>query len=699
MLARTTAPFVRSIGRVLAKTWPPPRRLPYDAQPVLSIVVTDKSGAKRLLEFDKNEVTIGRLENNDIVLPKNNVSKRHSQFALKEGRAVVSDLKSTNGTYVNGRRIAAPLVLKPGDKVYIGDFILTVEAHAGSSETMAVSPVIIDPLRTTAEHARDRLLMNADTAHHEPVPGATKPGSLPPPPPMPSLRSPALADSLRKRAKSEDTVATRPVLVDASQGQASKSIPPPPPGSAHSGLTEGTVSMPFPTLEDPPSAPIAKRQDSGVISAREHETRERAAQTPSTPPPRPSSPPGRTSSRPSFPPSRVEDPESSTGPRTSPAVLTPSVRLQGALRSLMERLTQHVDVFAPRESAFSTHNGTVLESLIDELAAEGVVSADLDRVFLRDAAISEAFGLGPLDRLLANSSVREIVIDGPSRIMVDMGGGLSTVSAFLSSKQALLCIAQRLMARGGEVFEERVPMQECVLPNGSYVQVLLPPLAVRGPLLSIRSAPRMPLNIESLVTQDMLSNDMASLLRAAVRKHRNVVVLGAAGVGVTTALGVLSSLALDHERVVTIEDVPALTLDHPNALPMRRPPQLSLEDLLRRVARLRCDLLAIDDVRGDTTRDVLLLGAERTGVLIGMHAQSIAMALQQIEIFSRIPHAATLIAQAVHVLVHVAIDRDGVRRVVSIAEVVGARDEALTVRELYRFDGSFRPTEHRASFL
>lgn len=663
--------------------------MPYDGRLVLSIVVTDKSGAKRLLEFEKNEVTVGRLDNNDIVLPKNNVSKRHSQVALKEGRAVVSDLKSTNGTYVNGRRIAAPLVLKPGDKVYIGDFILTVEAHASSNETVAVPPVVLDPLRTTAEHARERLI--ADTAHHDPLPINPATGSLPPPPPMPSLRSPALADSLRKRAKSDDTAASS--RLDFIPAPTGKSLPPPPPPSAGTSSPpahhEGTVSVPFPSLEDPPSAPIPKRQDSGVVATQapspDPDTRERRS--------------NRPSSRPSFPPSRVEDPESSAGPRTSPAVLTPSVRLQGALRSLMERLAAHVEVFAPRESAFSTHNGTVLESLIDELAEEGEVSADIDRVFLRDAAISEAFGLGPLDRLLSNSSVREIVIDGPSRIMVDMGGGLSAVSAFMSSKQAMLCVAQRLLTRGGETFEEGRSVHECVLPNGSYVQVLMPPLAVRGPLVSIRCAPRMPLNIESLVTQDMLSNDMATLLRTAVRKHRNVVVVGGAGTGVTTALGVLASLALDHERVVTVEDVPALTLDHPNVLPMRRAPDQPLDDLLRRIARLRSDLIALDDVRGDSARDALLLSAERTGVLLGMHAQSLPAALQQLELFSRLNDAAALIAQAIHVLVHVAIDRDGVRRVISIAEVTGARDEALSVRELYRFDGGFRATEHRASFV
>lgn len=645
---------------------------------MLSIVVTDKSGAKRLLEFDKGEVTVGRLETNDIVLPKNNVSKVHSQLIVKEGRAVVSDLKSTNGTYVNGRRIAAPQVLKPGDKVYIGDFILTVEAHAATND--AANAASGDSRRGLVDQSHDQSI--ADTAHHDPVIAKPRGGSLPPPPPMPSLRSPALADSLRRRAKSEDTVAAAPVSDAAGVLAASKSQP--PRGSVPAPGHERTVSVPFPAHGELASAPSPKRDDSGVVSTAANPVNDVAAP--------------RSSSRPSFPPSRLEDPESSSGPRTSPAVLTPSVRLQGALRSLMERLASHVEVFAPQESAFSTHNGTVLEGLIDELAGEGVVSADLDRVFLRDAAISEAFGLGPLDRLLANSSVREIVLDGPTRVLVDMGGGLSTVSAFFSSKQALMCVAQRLFARAGQTVVDGVSAQECVLPNGSYVQVLLPPLAVRGPLVSVRCAPRMPLNIESLVTQGMMSNDMSLLLRSAIRKRRNVVVLGAAGVGVTTALGVLASLALDDERVVTVEEVPSMTLDHPNALPILRGSKQSLDDLLRRVARLRYDVIAIDDVRGDVTRDALLLAAERQGVLIGFHAQSVEAALQQLEIFSGVPQAASLIAQSLHVLVHVGMDRDGVRRVLSIAEITGARDQALAVRELYRFDGSFRATEHKATF-
>src|SRR5262245_22483404 len=99
---------------------------------MFSVVITEKGGAQRRMEFDKNEVTIGRVQVNDIILPKGNVSKRHSRIVLKDSRFIVVDLKSTNGTYVNGRKITSPLVVKPGDKIYIGDFILTLEDQAGA---------------------------------------------------------------------------------------------------------------------------------------------------------------------------------------------------------------------------------------------------------------------------------------------------------------------------------------------------------------------------------------------------------------------------------------------------------------------------------------------------------------------------------------------------------------------------------------
>ena len=160
-------------------------------------------------------------------------------------------------------------------------------------------------------------------------------------------------------------------------------------------------------------------------------------------------------------PPRVQDPDSG-GPATSPAVLAPSVRLQGALQTLMERLAQRMDLSEPRERAFPSEHHAALEALIDELASEGVIGPDLDRRFLTQAAISEAVGLGPLDRLLHNRAVREVVVDGPSRILADLGGGLSPVSSFFSSTQAVQIALRRLCARGGKELSS-APIDEVLL--------------------------------------------------------------------------------------------------------------------------------------------------------------------------------------------------------------------------------------------
>src|SRR5262249_47527566 len=155
---------------------------------------------------------------------------------------------------------------------------------------------------------------------------------------------------------------------------------------------------------------------------------------------------------------------------TSPAVLAPSLRLQGALAILMERLATEMNVARPEESAFPSEQLAKLERLMDELANEGSIGPDLDRRFLREAAVSEAVGLGPLDRLLANRSVREVVVDGPTRILADLGGGLSPVSSFFSDDSAVMVVARRLLHRAGRKLDENVAVHEARLPSGGFMQ-------------------------------------------------------------------------------------------------------------------------------------------------------------------------------------------------------------------------------------
>jgi pilus assembly protein CpaF len=386
-------------------------------------------------------------------------------------------------------------------------------------------------------------------------------------------------------------------------------------------------------------------------------------------------------------------------------VLAPSVRLQGALQTLMERLANHMDVTEPREGAFPVQQRSTLEGLIDGLASEGVIGPDLDRRFLTQAAVSEAVGLGPLDRLLNNRSVREVVVDGPSRILGDLGGGLSPVSSFFSSAQAVMVALRRLCTRAGKELGD-ASIQEFDLPDGSQVQVLMPPLSRSGPLISVRCPPRSTTSPDGLVTDGMLSIDMLNLLRSAVQKRLNLLVVGPMASGVSTLLSALGALCQDHERIVTLQRAPSLAIQHPHvlALNLGGARDRSLSQLLAYAARLRGDRLIIDDLQADDALGVLTGAAAARGVIAAMHAASPAAAIEQLEMFAQIAMGgargslAALIAQAFQLLVHVSADAGGTRRVLSIAEVRGARDNTLEVTALYRYDHGFK-ADSRASFL
>jgi pilus assembly protein CpaF len=387
-------------------------------------------------------------------------------------------------------------------------------------------------------------------------------------------------------------------------------------------------------------------------------------------------------------------------------VLAPSVRLQGALQTLMERLAQRMDLAEPRERAFPSEHHAALESLIDELAAEGVIGPDLDRRFLMQAAISEAVGLGPLDRLLHNRSVREVVVDGPSRILADLGGGLSPVSSFFSSTQAVQIALRRLCARAGKELSS-APIDELVLPDGSQMQVLQPPLSMNGPLISIRCPLRTATSADGLVTEGVLSMDMLSLLRAAMQRRLNTLVVGPMANGVSTLVAAIASLCHDHERIVTLQDSPSLAIQHPHVLPLsaRGAGEKRLGELLRHAARLRPDRLVIDDLNGRDALDAMLGASQARGVIVGMHAPSPAAALEQLEMFGQVAlggartSLAALIAQAFQLLVHISTDHNNVRRVLQIAEIRGAQGSTLEVAALYRYDNGWKSSNDRPAFL
>ena len=621
---------------------------------MFSIVITEKGGAQRQLDFQGAEIGIGRLEDNELCLPKNNVSKYHARLVFKDERYVIVDQKSTNGTYVNGRRISAPMVVRKGDKIYIGDFILTLAAASGGDgiaarELRAATAPATEPRAgapATRVHDMGRVISDRPPAIDGRAPESFESSA-------PALRGGAGDSSARQ-----------------TPGAASSA---PPPGAPSSG---------------PPPLPKSDRLNQSALAAAAAPT-EPSIDVPPQAAIRPSARSQAAAARAAAPWSGET---AAAGGLTSPAVLAPSIRLQGALASLMERLRSYMNVERAEESAFPSELNTTLERLMDELAAEGAIGPDLDRRFLREAAISEAVGLGPLDRLLANRSVREVVIDGPNRILADLGGGLTSVSSFFSDDNAVLLAARRLLHRAGQELDEQDPLHEAQLPGGGHLQLLLPPLSPKGALLAVRCPPRALGSAEGMVTEGMLTSDMLAVLRAAVQQRRNVLVVGPIGAGVSSVLALLATLAPEHERLVTIEDAPGTNLLNPQALPLSRKalPDQPLGEFLRQAAFLRYDRLLIDDLRPEDILNALGAAAAGNGVLLGMHTPNPEIALHLLELFAQ-PGAGAgfkpLLAAAVHVLVQVGPDGSGARRIQSLCELRYRPPDALELRPLFRHDG------------
>jgi len=616
---------------------------------MFTVVITEKGGAQRRMDFDKTEVTIGRVQGNDIILPKGNVSKRHSRIVLKDNRFIVVDLKSTNGTYVNGRKITSPLVVKPGDKIYIGDFIMTLEE-------------------------------SAQAAFEEPAPPPPRPQSAPPPPqPQQRRRSAGAPPPLRQSSPQVPAVAPA-------------AGPPPLPPREHAPAADR-----FPLDEEP----VEDRGPDPRVSPPMERPR-RISREVARPPSSPQSAPQQPA------PAPLQAPAMDSIPAPPPVA---AGDVDAALRPVMQRLSLSFDVYNVDAAALHDQDRwaraqQAIDATIRQLESEGVVQG-VDREALAGAALREAVGLGALEGLLSDDAVREIVVEDVHRIVADYGNGLESVSGGFSSSDAALTIARRLIAQAGEQLDPSRAIYETSLPYGPHVTVVLPPVAVRNPIIEIRRMAAGP-NMDALVAAAWLSGEMRDLIADAVVARRNVLVCGSVGSGVTTMLGATVGFVDDHERIVTVEDIPDLFIerDHVIALSTGRGRSgLLLSDVLAQGSKLRADRLVVDDVRGDEALDVLsTVAARRPGNFIGLHSGEGHDALKNLRnLVQRRSNAAgfilaDLIARSVSLVVEVALGDDRRRRVVRIAEVTGADGEELQVQELYAYDGEFASTGNSPSF-
>ncbi len=323
-----------------------------------------------------------------------------------------------------------------------------------------------------------------------------------------------------------------------------------------------------------------------------------------------------------------------------------------------------------------------------------------DHERLVSAVLSEAVGMGPLDLLLSDSQISDILVNRFDEIFIERGGRMIRTGLRFLDDQHVLRIIQRVASRIGRRLDESSPVVDARLPDGSRVHAIVPPLAARGPTLSIRRFPSSPLQLDQLVKCRSVSPQMAQFLAGVVTGRASCLISGGTGAGKTTLLNAMSAHIPEDERIVTIEDTAELRLIHPHVVALEARTanvdgkgEVTIRELVRNSLRMRPDRIIVGEVRGNEVVDMLqALNTGHEGSLTTIHANDTRDALSRLELMVSMAGyefaPSTLrsyVASAIKVLVHVARMKGGVRRVVRISELTTVENQQYQLNELFGF--------------
>ena len=340
----------------------------------------------------------------------------------------------------------------------------------------------------------------------------------------------------------------------------------------------------------------------------------------------------------------------------------------------------------------------VLVTVAEELASDPTPLSREDRRRLERELTDDLLGYGPLQPLLDDESVTEIMVNGPSQVYVERAGRLERAPVLFAGETHLLRIIDKIVSEVGRRIDESSPMVDARLPDGSRVNAIIPPLALCGPTLTIRKFARKPFGIDDLIRFGTLTEQAGEFLAVCVEGKLNVLVSGGTGVGKTTLLNALSAFIPEGERIVTIEDSAELQLQQRHVIPLEaRPPnvegkgEIRIRELVRNALRMRPDRIVVGEVRGPETLDMLqAMNTGHEGSLTTIHANSPRDALSRLETLVLtagvdLPLRAIReqIASAFDLLVQVTRLIDGSRRVTHVTEVLGLESDVITLQDLY----------------
>jgi pilus assembly protein CpaF len=392
------------------------------------------------------------------------------------------------------------------------------------------------------------------------------------------------------------------------------------------------------------------------------------------------------------------------------------LRLQDEVMASFDAL---LDVANPAELR------TKVEAIVEKVMTMGTFAVTTsERAHLVEELIGEIGGLGPLDALLADDSITEIMVNGPNHLYIERAGKISRVDSYFLNDEHVLRIIDRIITPLGRRIDTSSPRVDARLPDGSRVNAVIEPLSLVGPVITVRKFPAKPVTVEDLIRFGTATPEMFEFLRVCVEARLNVFVSGGTGSGKTTTLNVLSSFIPEDERIVTIEDAAELQLRQMHVVKLEaRPPNLesqgeiTIRDLLRNALHMRPDRIIVGECRSGEALDMLqAMTTGQDGSLSTGHANTPSDMLRRLETMILmtgydLPLRAIReqIASAVDLIVHTARLKDGSRKIINITEVYGIDDDEILTQDIFAFEqtgihdgrveGTLKPTGVRPTFM
>jgi len=399
--------------------------------------------------------------------------------------------------------------------------------------------------------------------------------------------------------------------------------------------------------------------------------------------------------------------------------------VESAKAQIQPLVLEHMDVAAAAEMPRSAFEAQ-LTGWVKELLAETKIQLNFaEQRELVESLIADMLGLGPLEPLMSDETITDIMVNGPRQVYIERKGKLELADVHFRDDQHVMNVATKIVSRIGRRIDEAKPLVDARLEDGSRVNIIIPHLALDGPSISIRKFSKKTITLDIMAQTGSISAPMATVLKIAARCRLNILISGGTGSGKTTLLNAMSRMIDPAERTVTIEDAAELQLQQPHVVRLEtRPPNLegsgeiTMRDLLKNALRMRPDRIIIGECRGEEALDMLqAMNTGHDGSMSTVHANTPREALTRLENMIgmggyNLPSKAmrTQIASAVHLICQVNRMRDGTRRVTHIVEVVGMEGDIITTQELFsyqfqgetgegRLRGTFVPSGIRPAFL